>query len=63
MIESKPKAADDVFSPVSFDPAAYVKQRCAADAPFKSAYEALQDEFSALDALLRARKVAGFKGR
>ena len=56
MIKSKPH---DSFAPVAFDPAAYVKRRSAKDAAFKSAYAALQDEFGALDVLLRARKTAG----
>lgn len=56
MIKSKPQ---DSFVPVAFDPAAYVKRRSAKDAAFKSAYAALQDEFGALDVLLRARKTAG----
>ena len=59
MIKSKQKAMDDPFSPVPFDPAAYIKRRSAKDAVFKSAYTALHDEFSTLDALLRARKDAG----
>ena len=59
MIKSKQKAMDDSFSPVPFDPAAYIKRRSAKDAVFKSAYAALHDEFSTLDALLRARKDAG----
>lgn len=56
MIKPKPH---DSFVPVKFDPAAYVKRRSAKDAAFKSAYAALQDEFGALDVLLRARKTAG----
>ncbi len=56
MIKSKPH---DSFVPVAFNPTAYVKRRSAKDAAFKSAYAALQDEFGALDVLLRARKTAG----
>ena len=59
MIKSKQKAGVDSFAPVAFDPAAYIKTRSAKDAAFKSAYAALHDEFSTLDALLRARKAAG----
>lgn len=47
------------FAPVAFDPLAYAQQRGAADPVFKAAFEALEDEFSALDVLLRARKEAG----
>ncbi len=59
MIKSKQKAADDSFAPVPFDPASFIKQRGAKDSAFKLAYSALHDEFSTLDALLRARKAAG----
>ncbi|MEJ7138473.1 helix-turn-helix domain-containing protein [Amphibiibacter pelophylacis] len=47
------------FAPVDFEPEAYARQRSAADPAFKSAHDALEDEFSALDVLLRARKEAG----
>lgn len=56
---TKTAKSTDSFAPVPFDPAAYVKRRSAKDATFKRAYAALQDEFSALDVLLRARKAAG----
>ncbi len=49
----------DVFAPVPFDPLAYAQQRSQTDPAFKAAFEALDDEFSALDVLLRARKEAG----
>ena len=49
----------DKFSPVAFDPQAYAAQRSATDPAFKRAFETLDDEFSALDVLLRARKEAG----
>ena len=49
----------DKFSPVAFDPRAYAAQRSATDPTFKLAFESLDDEFSALDVLLRARKEAG----
>lgn len=51
--------AEERFEPVAFDPAAYAVERGTEDAAFKAAHDALQDEFSALDALLRARKEAG----
>lgn len=44
---------------MAFNPTAYAKRRSAKDAAFKSAYAAVQDEFGALDVLLRARKTAG----
>lgn len=59
MIKPKQKAVSDSFAPMPFDPAAFIKKRSAKDVAFKSAYAALQDEFSALDTLLRARKSAG----
>ena len=43
----------DKFSPVAFDPRAYAAQRSATDPTFKLAFESLDDEFSALDVLLR----------
>jgi len=43
---------------IPFDPAAYIK-RSLKNQAFKAAYDALEDEFSALDALLQARKQAG----
>ena len=49
----------DKFSPVAFDPRDYAAQRSATDPTFKLAFESLDDEFSALDVLLRARKEAG----
>lgn len=47
------------FAPVAFDPQAYASARSVVDAAFKQAFEALDDEFSALDVLLQARKAAG----
>lgn len=53
-------AEDDTgYDPVAFDPAAYIAQRSAEDAVFKTAYDNVQDEFAALDVLLRARKATG----
>jgi DNA-binding XRE family transcriptional regulator len=43
---------------IPFDPAAHI-QRSLINPEFKAAYDALEDEFSALDALLHARKQAG----
>jgi DNA-binding XRE family transcriptional regulator len=45
--------------PVAFDPKAYAKERCQSDPAFRAAYDALEDEFEALAALLAARKDAG----
>src|SRR3989338_9278833 len=43
---------------IPFDPAAHLN-RSLKNPAFKIAYDALEDEFSALDALLQARKQAG----
>ncbi len=59
MVKLKQRTGGEVFAPVAFDPVAYAAQRSAKDRAFKSAYAVLQDEFSTLDALLRARKAAG----
>lgn len=47
------------FKPVSFDPKAYAAKRRASDKKFRVAYDALEDEFSTLAALLHARTEAG----
>jgi len=47
------------FAPVAFDPLAYAAQRGREDAAFRASFEALDDEFKALDVLLRARRDAG----
>lgn len=47
------------FSPVAFDPKGYAAKRRKADAKFAVAYDALEDEFAALAALLKARTAAG----
>jgi DNA-binding XRE family transcriptional regulator len=49
----------DEFKPVAFDPKAHAAKKRKADPAFQMAYDALEDEFAALDALLRARKEAG----
>ena len=59
MTKLKQANASDKFDPVAFDPAQYAAKRSAKDPAFKAEYAALKDEFSALDALLRARKAAG----
>ncbi|NWD70745.1 helix-turn-helix transcriptional regulator [Pseudomonas gingeri] len=50
---------DDGYAPVVFDPQGYAAQRSQTDDVFAVAYTGLQDEFAALDVLLRARKSAG----
>lgn len=47
------------FSPVAFDPKGYAAKRRKADPKFAKAYDALDDEFAALAALLKARTAAG----
>lgn len=47
------------YNPVPFDPKAVAATKCAADPEFKVAYDALEDEFAALAALLDARAQAG----
>jgi len=53
------KIADDRYAPVAFDPKAFATRKRKADPDFRLAYDALGDEFSALAALLGARKDAG----
>lgn len=48
----------DQHSTIPFDPVAHI-QRSLSNPEFKAAYDALEDELSALDALLHARKRAG----
>lgn len=47
------------FSPVAFNPKGYAVKRRKADPKFAKAYDALDDEFAALAALLKARSAAG----
>jgi DNA-binding XRE family transcriptional regulator len=47
------------FSPVPFAPKSFAAKRRKADAKFAAAYDALEDEFTALAALLKARAAAG----
>jgi DNA-binding XRE family transcriptional regulator len=47
------------FSPVAFDPKGYAAKRRETDPKFSLAYDALEDEFSTLAALLKARASAG----
>jgi len=50
---------NDRYEPVFFDPSEVATQKCATDPEFKVAYDALEDEFAALEALLEARSAAG----
>ena len=50
---------NDGFAPVAFDPAAFARERSAADPAFKQAFDEAEEEFAALDALLAARHRAG----
>jgi DNA-binding XRE family transcriptional regulator len=47
------------FSPVAFDPKGYAAKRRETDPIFSLAYDALEDEFTTLAALLKARATAG----
>ena len=47
------------FSPVAFNPKGYAVKRRKTDPKFAKAYDALNDEFEALAALLKARTAAG----
>jgi DNA-binding XRE family transcriptional regulator len=50
---------DNTYNPISFDPSKDAAEKCTNDPEFKIAYDALEDEFAALAALLDARTVAG----
>ena len=56
---AKTTHTEDQFHPVKFDPKAHAARKRKADPEFKAAYDALEDEFMALGALLLARKEAG----
>lgn len=49
----------DGYQPVPFDPKVYAQEKRNADPEFRVAFDALEDEFAALGALLHARKEAG----
>jgi DNA-binding XRE family transcriptional regulator len=59
MVKTIQAEVEQGFMPVAFDPGSYIAQRSAKDDAFKAAYENVQDEFSALDVLLQARKASG----
>ena len=52
LAKTKHSKSEVAFAPVGVDPKTYVAKRSAKDPEFKHAYAALEDEFSALDALL-----------
>jgi len=56
---AKKTQTEDRYQPVAFDPKGYVAKKRKADPEFRVAYDALEDEFAALGALLHARKDAG----
>jgi DNA-binding XRE family transcriptional regulator len=53
------KEENNTYNPIPFDPKAYAAEQRAKDPKFKVAYDSLEDEFSALAALLEARGKAG----
>ncbi len=56
---AKTTETEDRYQPVVFDPKAHAAKRRETDPVFRAAYDALEDEFAALAALLAARKDAG----
>jgi DNA-binding XRE family transcriptional regulator len=50
---------DNTYNPVRLNPCTEAAEKCAHDPEFKIAYDALEDEFAALAALLDARLQAG----
>jgi hypothetical protein len=50
---------NNTFNPIPFDPKDYAAEHRTKDPEFKVAYDSLEDEFSALAALLEARAKAG----
>lgn len=50
---------NDPFKPVAFDPKAHAAKKRQSDAAFRQSYDLLEDEYAALDALLKVRKEAG----
>ena len=49
----------DTYHPVAFNPKAYAAKKRETDPEFRTAYDALEDEFATLGALLQAREEAG----
>ena len=50
---------DDRYDPVPYDPAKNIATMRRVSPEYRAAYDALEDEFAALDELLKARKAAG----
>ena len=59
MAERTKKVDVEAYKPVAFDPKKYAAKRRKSDAAFAAALDVIEDEFSALDELLNARKQAG----
>ncbi|MDZ4251756.1 MAG: XRE family transcriptional regulator [Sulfuritalea sp.] len=57
--ELKTARIEDRYQPVAFSPKAHAAKKRKEDPEFRAAYDALEDEFAALGALLHARKDAG----
>lgn len=57
--DSIKKLDPDGYRPVPFDPAERIARKLKTSPDYRAAYDALEDEFAALDALLDARKSAG----
>ena len=53
------KLTKGTYEPIDFDPKAYAEKERKLDPNFANAYDALDDEFTALQVLLQARKQAG----
>lgn len=56
---AKTVLTEERYRPVKFDPKAHAAKLRGTDMEFRAAYDALEDEFAALGALLQARKEAG----
>lgn len=56
---AKTTQTEDRYQPVAFDPKSHAAKKRKTDPAFRAAYDALEDEFAALGALLHARKDAG----
>lgn len=59
MVKAIKKVQHDAYQAVAFDPKAEATKKRKLNPAFRVAYDALEDEFAALGALLHARKEAG----
>ena len=50
---ARPIQTEDRYQPVAFDPKAHAAEKRKTDPAFRAAYDALEDEFAALAALLQ----------